>query len=268
MKKLHPTAPACFIGLGAYIAAAVFFFIRPELSAIVLSGFVGACLAAAFFPQACLFLPVISRGGKAGGKVAITFDDGPDPRTTPFLLKMLARHRLKATFFVIGRNAEKYPELIKEILDAGHCIGNHTYSHDVLVMTKSGKKLQQEIDSAQEVLKKSGIIPLAFRPPAGAVNPKLGALLRHREMICIHYSCRGPDIGNRYIRGLSEKILKKIRPGDIVLLHDSCPDPRDFKVDQWLDEIGKILEAVSRRKGLRIVPLEEQIRHPIMLKLE
>jgi peptidoglycan-N-acetylglucosamine deacetylase len=267
MKKRHPIAPACFIGVTSHITAAVFFFISPEISAAVLSGFIAVCLAAPFFPGAGIFLPVIRRGIKGSNEVAITFDDGPHPRTTPLLLKILARRGLKATFFVIGRNAEKYQNLIREILHAGHCIGNHTFSHDVLIMAKSGKKLGREIDSAQEVFKKFGIYPLAFRPPAGVVNPKLGPLLRQREMICIHYSCRGPDMGNRRIRGLSEKILKKIRPGDIVLLHDSCPDSRHFKVDQWLNEIEKMLEGISK-KGLRVAALPEFICRPVMLQHE
>ncbi len=263
MKEKQPLPLAYFIGLASYIAAAAFLFVHPSLSAVVLSGFVVICLVAPFFPGAGIFLPAIRRGGKDSSAVALTFDDGPDPHTTPFLLNILARRGVKATFFVIGRSAEKYPDLMEDILRAGHCIGNHTYRHDVLVMAKSGKTLAQEIDSAQEVFRLFKIRPLAFRPPAGVVSPKLGPLLRQRQMTCIHYRCRGPDMGNRRIRGLSGKILKKIRPGDIVLLHDSCPNPVDFKVEQWLGEIEKILDGISGKR-LEVVPLPELIRRPVM----
>ena len=281
MKKWlqHPTAPACFIGLISYIAAIFFIFIHPGISAVILSGFVMLCLAASFVPGMGIYLPVIQRGTKTGNAVAITFDDGPHPLTTPLLLKTLARHGLKATFFVIGRNAEKHPDLIRKILHAGHCIGNHTYCHDVFIMTKPEQTLEREIDFAQAAFKQFGIRPLAFRPPVGIVNPKLGPLLKQRGMICIHYSCRGPDLGNRRIRGLSGKILKKIRPGDIVLLHDTCPpaqsashaDAPNFKVDhfnldQWIDEIEKIIAGISQ-KGLRIIPLPELINGSVMIEI-
>ncbi|MCF8024653.1 MAG: polysaccharide deacetylase family protein, partial [Desulfobacteraceae bacterium] len=190
--------------------------------------------------------------------------DGPDPHTTPYLLTLLARYKVPAAFFVPGCNARAHPELIEKILQAGHSIGNHTYSHDVLVMLKSGRKLAREIDAAQEVLKTTGVIPLAFRPPAGAINPKLGPILKKREMICVHFSRRGLDMGNRRIRGLSGKILKKISPGDIVLLHDTRPVSGDFQVEAWLEEIEKILAGITK-KGLEIVPLDQLIDRPVML---
>ena len=256
-------APACFIGLISFIAAAVLFFIRPVFAILVLSVFIVLCLTAPFLPGTGIFLPVIRRGSRRHQTIAITFDDGPDPRTTPMLLKVLAERDLPATFFVIGGKAQKHPDIINAILNAGHCIGNHTYKHDVLVMLKSGARLAREIDDAQEILKTFGIQPLIFRPPAGVVNPRLGPLLSQRGMSCVHFSCRAPDMGNRRIRGMAGKILKKIEPGDIVLLHDSYPDSGGFQARLWLAEIEKILDGFSE-KGLRVVPLSDLIRRPVM----
>lgn len=263
MNQPRTFSRAVYIGAAAFFLAALFLFVHPLFSAAILAGFVAVCLAAPFFPGAGIFLPVIRRGRSDAGAVAITFDDGPNPQTTPVLLKMLACRSLTAAFFVVGRYAEKHPDLVREILRAGHCIGNHTYRHDVFVMLKSAKTLGQEIDTAQEVFSRFGIRPLSFRPPAGVVNPRLEGELRKRGMVCIHYSCRGPDMGNRRIRGLSGKILKKIQSGDIVLLHDACPDSRYFTVDQWIDEIGKILDGISE-KGLAVMPLDELIGRPVM----
>ncbi len=265
IRKAPPSAPGLLIGLAAFAAAAGLFFIGPWLSAAVLAGFVAICFAAPFFPGAGIFLPVIRRGDKGGKAVALTFDDGPHPRTTPLLLKLLDRHGVQATFFVTGQNAQNHPDLIRKILDSGHCIGNHTQTHDVFVMLKTVKKLALEIDFAQETLKSFGITPLAFRPPAGVINPKLGPVLAGREMVCVHYSRRGTDMGNRRIRGLSEKILKKIKPGDIVLLHDTCPDPKNFQTEKWLAEIEQILKGIPN-KDLRIIPLSRLINRPVMLR--
>lgn len=264
MKKRHPLPYACIIGLASFIAAAVFLFINPLLSAAMLSAFVLVCIAAPFFPGSGVFMPVIKVGSPDSEKIAITFDDGPDPRTTPFLLDLLASYNTIATFFVTGCNARANPDLIKKILRAGHSIGNHTYTHDVLVMLKSGKNLALEIDSAQDFFKTMGITPMAFRPPAGVVNPKLGPLLKKRGMICVHYSCSARDMGNRRIHRLSAKILKKAKAGDIVLLHDACPDSRRFSVEKWLAEIDKILAGISQ-KGLTTSPLDRLIGRTVML---
>lgn len=267
MKDKRPIAPGEILGVICGVAAAGIFFIHPYLSVIPLSAFVAVCLAAAFFPGTCLFLPVIRRGRRDTNGVAITFDDGPDPRTTPFLMDLLARFGVHATFFIPGKNALAHPGLVSSILDAGHAVGNHTFAHDVLVMLKSQKNLAREIDDAQKVLGNFGVTPLTFRPPAGVVNPKLGAILKSREMVCIHYTRRGPDMGNRRIRGLSGKILAKIRPGDIVLLHDCCPQSANFSVDTWLAEIEQILSGLPQ-KGLRAVPLAELIERPVMRESE
>ena len=265
MKNKPAIAPAEILGAICGIAAAGVFFIHPYLSAAVLLTFVAACLAAPFLPAAGLFLPVIRRGRRDTNSVAVTFDDGPDPRTTPFLLDLLARFNVHATFFIPGKNARAHPEIVTRLLDAGHAVGNHTFTHDVLVMLKSQKNLAREIDDTQKVFGDFGVTPLAFRPPAGVVNPRLGAVLIKREMICIHYSRRGPDIGNRRIRGLSGKILSKIRPGDIVLLHDCWPQSAKFSAETWLAEIEKILAGLTQ-KSLRAVPLAELIERPVMRK--
>ena len=186
----------------------------------------------------------------------------PDPMTTPLLLQLLSGYDVKATFFVVGSKAKRYPHLIKEILGPGHCIGNHTFTHDVMVMLKSEKRLEHEIASTQILLKQFGIIPNAFRPPAGIVNPKLGPILKKQKMFCVNYSCRGLDAGNRRITNLSKKILNKIRTDDIILLHDVRP-PKDSQIPEWLQEIEGILIGI-RKKGLGILPLPEIIGKPVM----
>ncbi|MFW5901756.1 MAG: polysaccharide deacetylase family protein, partial [Thermodesulfobacteriota bacterium] len=163
--------------MAVLLAAAGLWLIHPLLSAAALAAFVVACLAAPFFPQTGFFFPVAAKGRKNISKtraaVALTFDDGPDPQTTPALLELLAGYQAPAAFFVTGQKAEKHPGLIRSILDNGHLIGNHTYHHDTTIMLKSRKTLEQEIAAAQAVLERFGITALAFRPPAGVVNPKL-----------------------------------------------------------------------------------------------
>jgi len=262
MKKQFNFSPAYTLGICAFAVSAALLFVTPGLSVIPLTIFIIICLLAPFFPRTGFFLPVISRGIAGRQAVAITFDDGPDPLTTPLLLQLLAKYNVKATFFVIGAKAKKYPHLIKEILAAGHLIGNHTFTHDVMIMLKSKKKLAQEIVSTQKLLRQFGIIPLAFRSPVGIVNPGLGPILKKYKMFCVNYSCRGLDAGNRRIKKISGKILKKIRKDDILLLHDVRP-LHDAQIPEWLKEIERILIGLQKKK-LCVLPLAEIIGRPVM----
>ncbi|MBS0013656.1 MAG: polysaccharide deacetylase family protein [Desulfobacterales bacterium] len=251
MKANFGIAPAWFAAGGAFLAAGTVFFIHPYFSAAVLAAFVLMCAAGAVLGQSGFFLPVVCKGPQNTNSVALTFDDGPHPETTPALLELLERWNAPALFFVTGQKARKHPEIIQQILAAGHCIGNHTYSHDVFVMLRPAKKLDAEIARTQEILAWFNIRPTAFRPPAGVVNPKLRAILEKYKMRCILYSCRGPDMGNRRIKGLAARISRKVRAGDIILLHDGHPGTARFDPRQWVAEIEKILIILSK-KGIMI----------------
>ena len=249
--RIWGIAAAACIGAAAAAAAGRFC-----LAACVLAGFVLLCIAGAVFARMQLFVPVIRRGPKNSRAVALTFDDGPDPETTPALLDLLARHNAPAFFFVTGRKAATHPELIRRMRAEGHGVGNHTWGHDVWITLKGAKALETQIAETRKLLMGLGIQPVFFRPPAGVVNPALKAILEKYEMQCILYSCRGPDLGNRRIRGLAGRIAKKIRGGDIVLLHDGHPASRGFDPEQWLSEMEEILVTIER-KGLGIQPLSE-----------
>jgi hypothetical protein len=116
----------------------------------------------------------------------------------------------------------------------------------------------------QAVLRRFGVLPLAFRPPVGVTSPKLAVVLRRRGMYCLNFSCRAGDFGNRYVEGLSGKILKKVKPDDIILLHDIRP-LQGMAVDAWLREVDLILSGLNDR-GLEIVPLADLIGKPVMIQ--
>ena len=161
------------VGLISFLVAISLLFFDMRLAVIPLAGFLLVCIAAPFFPRFGFYLPIISRGTSGKRAVALTFDDGPDPLSTPQLLRLLLKHKAKATFFVTGKKAVEHPELIKEIIRHGHSIGNHSYIHNNLVMFKSCKSIAKEIESVQNVLSDFGVLPLAFRPPVGITGPRL-----------------------------------------------------------------------------------------------
>jgi peptidoglycan-N-acetylglucosamine deacetylase len=260
----NPVTPAVLSGIVALALAAALWFIRPELSIAPLVMFVLACLFAPYCPSRGFFLKVVSRVKTKEPVVALTFDDGPDPLTTGPLLDLLDRHGVKAAFFVAGERAVRHGHLIEAILARGHEIGNHSYHHDPMLMLRGRKKIYREIESTQKALQRFGISPLAFRPPVGITNSMLGGILNGLGLYVLNFSCRGYDLGNRRLKGLAGKILRKVKPGDIILMHDTRP-PGAPAIDTWLREVDLVLSGL-RLKGLRTVPLEELTGRPIMAK--
>ena len=255
-------SPAHYAGGAAILSSAVLFFFQTPWAAAPPACFVLACAAASLSPRSRFFLPVISRGLTDRRTVALTFDDGPDPLTTPHLLALLSQRRVTAAFFVSGRNAVRHPELIRRILGDGHAVGNHSCSHDPFLMLSPHRRLFREIAAAQDALKGFGIRPLAFRPPVGLTNPKLPSVLGALGMFCVTFSCRAFDRGNRRIEGMAGKILRRVRPGDIVLLHDVRPRGEN-SVARWLQEVESILDGLAA-KDLQAVSLAELIGRPVM----
>jgi len=264
-KKTGYISPATVTGCITTILAIAVSFFHGGLSVLVLIFFILFCFAASFFPTWGFFLPVDSRGHTGRLVVALTFDDGPDPSTTRPLLELLKRHNVRAAFFVVGEKAVEHGDLIAAILEHGHDIGNHSYSHDPFLMLRSAKTLYREIESAQAVLIRFGICPLAFRPPVGITNPRLYSVLSQQGLSCVTFSCRANDFGNRFIQGLSERILAKVKPDDILLLHDVCPKGA-IDTEGFIREIDLILCGL-KNKELQIVPLAELLEKPVMTRI-
>ncbi len=250
-------------GLVALLLATILIVVDGWLTVIPLAGFLLLCLAAPFFPGFGFFLPVICKGASGKRAVAITFDDGPDPLTTPLLLELLLKRQIKATFFVTGEKAAAYPKLVKDVVRQGHLVGNHSYRHSYRMLFKSGPSIVADIQAAQNVLNDFGIRPLAFRPPAGMTSPGLKSALLETGLYLVNFSCRALDGGNRRLRNIAKRILKRIRPDDIVLLHDSRP-PDESLIPVWLNEVETLLAGIEI-KGLVVLPLSELIGKPVMI---
>ncbi len=255
-------SPAHIAGVVAFSIAGFLLWIMPTLAIVPLGLFILLCLVAPFLTRAGFFLPVISRRNSGRNVAALTFDDGPDPEVTPLLLEVLRRHGVQATFFVVGVKVERNPELIREILSRGHTLGNHSCHHDPFLMLRSRTRLKEEIAHTQDLLAKFFVRPLTFRPPVGITNPRLAVVLRELGMYCVTFSCRAFDRGNRRIEGLATTILKKVRPGAIILLHDVTPSG-GRGIAQWLAEMEQIFSGL-KTKGYEIIRLSELMDRPVM----
>ena len=191
---------------------------------------------------------ILRRGSKNEKLLALTFDDGPHPATTEKLLKILIHEDVKATFFLIGHMAQKYPNLVREISRAGYEIGNHSFSHASLTQL-TPTEITTEYKAANLVLSKvSGMQIRYCRPPGGDLNAdvlKSAALLHLKTVL---WTDDPGDYLNLGKQTLLDRELKKLSEGGIILLHDGPQDTLDTLV-QFIEE--------ARKQGYRFVSLDE-----------
>lgn len=156
--------------------------------------------------------------------IALTFDDGPSPETTPQLLSILKARGIKATFFVLGNMAAKHPEVLKMIADDGHEIGNHSWSHPQLTRISLAAADKQVGDTSALVEEVTGKKPRYLRPPYGSMKP---ALRDHLEdtfgVSIVNWSVDPLDWKHRDSKVVYDEIMKQVKPGAIVLSHDIYP---------------------------------------------
>jgi peptidoglycan/xylan/chitin deacetylase (PgdA/CDA1 family) len=197
------------------------------------------------------FVPAFCRGRQLGAGVVLTFDDGPDPSGTKGLLELLSAHGVKAAFFPTGLRAETYPDLLREIDQAGHVIGNHSYRHAWFTNLLVGKSLEREMVKAQRVIEAAiGKTPAFFRPPAGLTSPHYRRVLRELGLVSVGWDVRVFDTRKKAEK-VAEAVLNKVREGSVILLHEGCRDPVSLK--EMVDSIVKGI----RGRGLTFSGLEE-----------
>ncbi len=161
-----------------------------------------------------------SAGPQEKKKIALTFDDGPDSEYTPMLLDGLAERKVKATFFVIGKQAEEQPEIMRRLVKEGHLIGNHTYNHvDIRHMTESAAK--EEILKANEVITEyTGEEPCFLRPPFGNGSSRLE---KDIEMIQVLWTIDTMDWACKNEAKICNTVYREIKENSIILMHDEYP---------------------------------------------
>ncbi|MDE1179728.1 polysaccharide deacetylase family protein [Paraburkholderia sp.] len=199
-------------------------------------------------------LPVNDRTADA---IALTIDDGPDPIVTPQVLDLLDAHRVRATFFCIGANAQRYPAVVREIVARGHAVENHSQVHVHTFSVTLPGALQREIDAAQHTLAElSGERPMFFRAPAGLRNLFLEPVLRKLDLRLAAWTRRGFDTRERNADVVARRLLTGLAPRDILLLHDGNAAIADTGAPMVIAVLPAIIEA-ARAQGLRFVTLRE-----------
>lgn len=190
---------------------------------------------------------VLRAGNPRRWEVALTFDDGPHPRFTPKLLRILREQRVHATFFVVGFMADRYPELVKAIAADGHAVGNHTYSHPNLTkLSKDEVLVEWEADN-RVIERLTGVRPRYCRPPGGDFNSTTLRAAAALGLTVVLWTDDPADYSNPGDVALMRREIRALRRGAIVLLHDGSQDT--------VDTLAAFIEAV-RRRGFEFVTLD------------
>jgi peptidoglycan/xylan/chitin deacetylase (PgdA/CDA1 family) len=159
----------------------------------------------------------LPRGSK---QLALTYDDGPNDPYTLRLLEVLARHDVRATFFLIGRYVTQRPDIVRELAKAGHAIGNHTFSHPNLIFASS-RRTKLELQQCEQALNDAiGEHAPLFRPPFGGRRPGTLPIARRLGLEPIMWRVSGHDWKERPAEYIEHKIRRQVRGGDVILLHD------------------------------------------------
>lgn len=187
-------------------------------------------------------------GSRNSNQIALTFDDGPAAQT-PRILDILKDENVPAAFFCIGKNVDEKPELVLRYVDEGHLLGNHSYMHGKTFDLKSSFEMTKEIKRTNEsVFRITGKKMRLFRPPYGVTNPSLARAVKDTQMESIGWSLRSFDTQAKSADRLLQRILRQIKGGDVILLHDS--------IETTTDMLPFLIQS-CRKKGFTFVRLDK-----------
>ena len=181
-------------------------------------------------------------------KIALTFDDGPNEMTL-LVLDVLRKYNVKATFFCIGKNIETHPSILKKIVEEGHTVGNHSFSHSPFFDFYGKNQVIAEIEQTDALIETvTGKKTTVFRPPYGVTNPSIRNALAVTKHKTIGWNIRSLDGVVKNEKFLLDRIIKRIKPGGIVLLHDTSI--------QTVNVLEQLLSFLQQN-NYAVVPLEE-----------
>lgn len=209
----------------------------------------------AVLPTSSFYGPVIYQGSQSDKVVALTFDDGPNLPYTFQILDILAKYNIKATFFLIGQNAEKYPEAAKAIAQKGHQIGSHTYTHSDLLKLDEAQIAAEMTKSVEVIGNATGTRLKLLRPPHGFRDPLVLQLAKEQKLDIVQWSVMAEDWKKPGVEVIADRVLSKARNGSIVLLHDG-----DGAIGGDRSQTVAATEIIIRKlgqQGFRFVTVDE-----------
>ena len=221
------------------------------LPLLVLFGLAAGIRSILEHPTFQLFGDAVARIDTDVGKVAITFDDGPTSKYTPEVLATLAAFNVKATFFITGQEADRHPDALKAIVDAGHELGNHSYTHSRLVFVRPARVRQELAQTDAAILAAGYTAPTHFRPPYGKRFFSLPWVLSQQDRLTVMWDVDGDPNPAAPAEQIVRNVVDAARPGSIIILH-----PMFRSRETTRAALPDVIQGL-RDKGLEPVTLSE-----------
>lgn len=188
--------------------------------------------------------------------IALTFDDGPHPVFTSAIIKILQKYQIKATFFMVGKQMEKYPDIVKQVIDAGCEIGNHTYSHPHNIEADTDAQIIRELDTCEQIIENmTGKRAHLFRPPRGLIDGSILTIANEEGYKTILWTVCADHHDAPKPEDMARRVLRRVRPGAIILVHDGMTGMRWRDVPAT-EEIIRQLQV----KGYKFVTISELLK--------
>ncbi|WP_235947233.1 polysaccharide deacetylase family protein [Paenibacillus glycinis] len=195
---------------------------------------------------------------KDGKQVALTFDDGPDGVATPKILDILKANHIKATFFIVGKQAKAHPDMVRRIVKEGHAIGNHSWSHPDFGSLSTQDAKKQIEDTQDEIEAIAGVRPTLFRPPYGALNDDKKAAVRDLDMAIVDWSVDTRDWAGTTPPNILKLVNKELYPGGIILQH--CAGEQEH-LSNTIAALKQLIPAL-RKQGYAFVTVPKLLHLP------
>jgi peptidoglycan/xylan/chitin deacetylase (PgdA/CDA1 family) len=203
-----------------------------------------------------------TRLSRASRKLALTYDDGPNDPHTLRLLEVLARHGVRATFFLIGQFVVQRPDIVREVVAAGHAIGNHTHTHPNLIFKNSSATRLQLGRCSEAIAEAVGIQPRLFRPPFGGRRPATLQAARAAGLIPIMWSVTGYDWSAESAAAIEKKVVGGVRGGDVILLHDGSHKAIGGDRSHTVLATDHLIERYQG-EGFKFITIPEVLAEPV-----
>ncbi len=242
-------AVAAFSGIGGTWGVVV-------AVAVLMAG-TAILLAVVMHPNAGLWVRTLWRAPRATNAVALTFDDGPDPEATPEIVRILSERNIRAAFFVVGERARRHPELVRQLHEAGHLVGNHTDTHSMTFHFRLWADARRELRACDEAIASIlGERPALFRSPQGYKNPALCDVLTELDLTPVGWQVRGLDSVGGDARAIEARVVRGAQPGGVIVLHDGGGFGGRVDRSATLEALPRIIDGLKAR-GLTFARLDE-----------
>jgi peptidoglycan-N-acetylglucosamine deacetylase len=203
---------------------------------------------------------IVLSGPSTAKRIALTFDDGPDPRFTGQVLDVLKQNNVKATFFVMGARAEAYPDLVKRMINEGHIVGNHSFWHPNLVDQASIATLEREVNRTEDALEKLiGYRTKLFRAPYGFLYNELVEKLREMNYTVVAWSVDSLDWQEEPPTVIANTVTSQVKPGSVILMHDG--GEWDANRTPTIQSLQQIIPTL-KQQGYEFVTVPELLSIP------